>query len=101
MHLYADFDGIRNRVVPSIDDELHMCDALSDSLSSLYQMCVVGLDPRADKVAQLVERAGRLRDGIRARRDALQSATEGLSDTMSELDDKLSDLYEAARRLGM
>lgn len=101
MRFYADFDGLRNCVIPSIDDELHMCDALIDSLSSFYQMCVMGLDPRADQVAQLVERAGKLRDGIRARRDVLQSATENLSDMMSELDDVLSDLYETAHRLSM
>ena len=99
MHLYADFDGLRNCVIPSIDDELHMSDALSDSLSSFYQMCVIGLDPRADQVAQLIERAGKLRDEIRARRDALQSTTDDLSEMMSEIDGRLSDLYEAARRL--
>lgn len=99
MHLYADFDGIRDRVIPSINDELHMVDALSDSLNSLYQMCVVGLDPRSDQVAQLVERASKLHDGIRARRDALESTTEGLSGMMSELDGVVTDLYDAAHRL--
>ena len=99
MHLYADFDGLRDRAIPSIDDELDMSDALCDSLSALYQVRMMGLDPRASQVAQLAERASRLRDGIRARRDVLQSATENLSDMMSELEGELSDLYEAARRL--
>lgn len=101
MHLYADFDGLRNCVIPSINDELHMVVALRDSLDSLYQMCVVELDPRADQVAQLVERANKLSDGISARRDVLQSTTEGLSEMLSELSDELSDLYDAAHHLSV
>lgn len=101
MRLCADFDGILNRVIPLVDDEVHMSDALNDALGSFHQACEAGLDPRVSQAAHLVERAAKLRDGIGARRDILLCAVEDLSDSMSGIDETLTGLYETARRMSV